>query len=78
MTPTIDEGKVMITLSVAGMTCNHCVHSVTKALQSVSGVESVNVNLEQGRAQIQGRPDAEALIQAVEQEGYEAKLLESQ
>ena len=34
------------TLSVGGMTCNHCVETVEKALRKIEGVQKVEVNLE--------------------------------
>ncbi len=68
----------MITLNVDGMTCQHCVHAVTKALQHVAGVETVSVSLEEHRARIDGSADPQALLRAVEEEGYKAKLLEPQ
>jgi len=66
-----------ITLSVTGMTCNHCVHSVTKALQAVAGVEKVAVSLAGGRAQVDGKASPDALIHAVEEEGYKAQVADS-
>ncbi len=32
-------------INVYGMTCEHCVNTVTKAISSLNGVDSVNVNL---------------------------------
>ncbi|HSA88751.1 MAG TPA: heavy metal-associated domain-containing protein [Burkholderiales bacterium] len=66
------------TLQISGMTCQHCVRSVTKALQGVAGVDNVSVDLGAGRAQVEGPADSALLLQAVESEGYEAKLLEAQ
>lgn len=63
----------MVTLSVTGMTCQNCVKHVTQALQAVPGVEQVAVDLASGTAQVKGSPDVQALIAAVEEEGYEAK-----
>ncbi|MDO5033891.1 MAG: heavy-metal-associated domain-containing protein [Actinomycetaceae bacterium] len=34
-----------INLEVKGMTCGHCVMSVTEELSEISGVENVNVEL---------------------------------
>jgi copper chaperone len=62
------------TLKVTGMTCNHCVMAVTKALQKVPGVESADVSLAKAQAVVQGSADAQALIAAVKEEGYEAAL----
>lgn len=62
------------TLKVTGMTCNHCVMAVTKALNKVAGVEAAEVNLENAQAVIKGGADAQALIDAVKEEGFEAAL----
>jgi len=66
-----------ITLSITGMTCDHCVRSVTKALQAVAGVEKVSVSLDTGRADVGGQASPGALLHAVEEEGYKAQLWES-
>jgi len=63
-----------ITLKVTGMTCGHCVGTVTKALEHVSGVESAEVSLEKGQAVVTGRADPQALIDALKEEGYGAAL----
>jgi copper chaperone CopZ len=68
----------MTTLQIGGMTCQHCVGAVTKALQGVAGVDNVSVDLGAGRARIEGPADPASLLRAVESEGYEAKLLEAQ
>jgi copper chaperone len=63
-----------ITLKVSGMTCNHCVMAVSKALTKVPGVEAADVSLEQAQAVVKGSADAQTLIAAVQEEGYEASL----
>jgi copper chaperone len=62
------------TLKVSGMTCNHCVMAVTKALGKVPGVESADVSLEKAQAVVKGSADAQTLIAAVKAEGYDAAL----
>lgn len=62
------------TLKVSGMTCNHCVMSVAKALKKVPGVETADVSLEKAQAVVKGSADAQALIKAIKDEGYEAAL----
>jgi copper chaperone len=42
-----------LTLPITGMTCGGCVRSVTAVLQALPGVDSVNVTLEPGQAQLQ-------------------------
>jgi copper chaperone len=63
----------VIKLKVSGMTCNHCVMHVTKALQGVSGVLEATVSLERGEAVVEGSPKLGDLIAAVQQQGYEAE-----
>ena len=57
-------------LNVDGMMCGHCVAHVTKALQGVDGVTSVEVSLENKKATVVGNASVEALKAAVEQAGY--------
>jgi len=65
----------MVKLKVEGMTCNHCVMAVKKALSRVPGVERAEVSLERGEALVEGNADPKALIRAVEEEGYRAEVL---
>ena len=65
-----------ITLNVTGMTCQHCVAAVTKALKGVPGVESAEVSLEQKQAVVTGAADVQAMIDAIKEEGYGAGLSE--
>jgi copper chaperone len=61
-----------IHLKVTGMTCNHCVMRTKKALEAVGGVDSAEVTLEPGGADVQGTATAETLIAAVKDAGYDA------
>ncbi len=63
----------MVQLKVTGMTCNHCVMHVTKALQSVPGVKKATVNLQRGEALVDGTPSIPALVEAVKGAGYGAE-----
>jgi copper chaperone len=64
-----------VELNVTGMSCGHCKAAVEGALRKVSGVKAVQVSLEQGKAQIEGdQVDVQALITAVIEEGYDAKV----
>ncbi|WP_448566647.1 CopZ family metallochaperone [Thermus sp.] len=65
----------MIKLKVEGMTCNHCVMAVKKALLKVPGVEKAEVYLDKGEALVEGQADPKALLRAVEEEGYRAEVL---
>ena len=64
----------MITLKIEGMSCKNCVAHVRQALAGVPGVEGpVEVSLESGEAKVPGHADAQALVAAVEEEGYSAQ-----
>jgi uncharacterized membrane protein YraQ (UPF0718 family)/copper chaperone CopZ len=70
MTPKPSD-KPTLDLIVEGMTCSHCVRTVTQSLQNVSGVDSVTVTLENGSAHIEGENlDRTKLVSAVESIGY--------
>jgi copper chaperone len=64
------------TLTVRGMTCNHCVSSVRSALEETPGVRSARVDLEKEEAVVD-YDDALAspreLATVVAQAGYEAE-----
>jgi copper chaperone len=62
----------MTELRIDGMTCGHCVAAVKKALEKVPGVTGAHVELEAGRAQVEGDPSLAALLAAVQDEGYQA------
>lgn len=67
------EKSMQKTLNITGMMCNHCVAHVKKALESVDGVSSVNVSLENNNATVTlSHPvDDATLAKAVTDEGYE-------
>jgi copper chaperone len=60
------------TYTVTGMTCGHCVASVTEEVQEVPGVESVDVALDTGKLTVTGAEavDRAAVQAAVEEAGY--------
>ena len=61
-----------ITLTVTGMSCEHCEESVTEALEDVEGVSSATADREAEKATVEGDADLDALVAAVESAGYEA------
>jgi copper chaperone len=58
--------------TVTGMTCEHCVASVTEEVQELPGVERVAVSLAAGSLEVtSNRPlDEDAVRGAVEEAGY--------
>lgn len=59
-----------IILTVEGMTCNHCKMRAEKAIQAVSGVESVLANVEAKEVVITGNADHNQLVTALKMAGY--------
>ncbi|MBA3530215.1 MAG: heavy-metal-associated domain-containing protein [Propionibacteriaceae bacterium] len=61
------------TYTVAGMTCNHCVSSVTEEVGKIPGVVDVQVDLGSGSVSIASEApiDDSAVKDAVEEAGYE-------
>lgn len=61
----------MLTLKVMGMTCEHWVGAVTRAIKHVSPAEDVLVDLPTGTVSVSGHPDEAAVRKAIVEEGYE-------
>ena len=57
---------------VAGMTCGHCVMSVTEELTAVQGVTDVQVDLASGQVRVTSEQplSTEQVREAVEEAGY--------
>jgi copper chaperone len=69
-------GNANATFLVAGMTCGHCVKSVTEAVSGLTGVLAVNVELaSDGPSSVMVSStdplDAAAVTAAVAEAGYE-------
>ena len=68
-----------LTLNISGMTCGGCVKSVTKVLEALDGVAKAEVSLENANATITYDADKiqpTALIEAVEDAGFDATSVE--
>ncbi|GIH73377.1 heavy-metal-associated domain-containing protein [Sphaerimonospora thailandensis] len=61
------------TYTIKGMTCGHCVRSVTEEVEAVTGVTGVKVELETGLMEVvsEGPADDAAVEAAVREAGYE-------
>ena len=68
-----------IDLEVQGMSCGSCVKHVTQALQPLTGVSGVEVDLQSGHVRVSGEfPQGSAsLVSALTAAGYPAKLATS-
>lgn len=60
----------MIKLNIEGMTCNHCVANVKKAIEKTEGVKEFDVNLVDNSAWVKGDVDIFNLKKAIEDIGY--------
>jgi len=57
--------------TVKGMTCQHCVMSVTEEVSDIAGVEKVEVDLASGRLSVTADAiDDRAVATAVQEAGY--------
>ena len=63
----------MATIKITGMSCQHCVMAVTKALSGIDGVSNVKVSLEKGEASFdEAKPVDRAVIEErVKKAGYD-------
>jgi len=71
-----------LVVDVSGMTCNHCVQSVTSAVEALDNVQSVDVDLEpQGNSRVTITHDGAELgdvASAVSAEGYTLEAVAEQ
>ena len=63
-----------IILTLSGLHCGNCVKSVEKALNEVPGVEKVTVTLSPQQAMVEGEVEAQTLIDAIDEIGFEAAI----
>ena len=64
-------GNSTATYTVVGMTCNGCVNKVTSAVETVEGVDDIDVDVATGTLEVAGNVDDEAIRIAVAQAGYQ-------
>jgi len=61
-------------INVEGMSCDHCKMAVTKAVNALEGVSTVEVSLENKTASVDFEEDRlplDAIKQAIEGQGYD-------
>jgi len=68
-----EEEKMTSVLKVKGMSCQHCVMSVTKALGQLEGIKNVQVDLAKGEVRFDNTKTvaSEQIEKAVTDAGYE-------
>lgn len=65
-----------INLTVSGMTCGACVKHVEKAINSIAGVQKVEVDLASGAVKVEGDVSqrVKEIVAALEEDGYLAQV----
>ncbi len=63
----------MPVIKIKGMSCNHCVMRVTKALQGIEGIINVKVDLQSGEASFdEEKPvDRKVIEEQIRKAGYD-------
>ena len=63
----------MKTITVKGMSCQHCVMAVTKALKGIDGITDVSVDLETGNASFEETKSVEmnTIVAAIRKAGFD-------
>ena len=70
------EEKMGSVLKVKGMSCQHCVTSVTKALNQLDGIKNVQVDLAKGEVRFDNTKSlaSDRIQKAITDAGYEVIL----
>ena len=68
-----DTHKQENKLDVEGMTCNHCVQTVEKAVNKVGGVKDLDVDLSSNAVYFNGSPNISQIKKVIEDAGYTVK-----
>jgi copper ion binding protein len=68
-----EERPMSSTIKVKGMSCQHCVMSVTKALNQLEGIKNVQVDLAKGEVRFDNTKEvaSQRIEKAIEDTGYE-------
>jgi copper chaperone len=66
-------GHIMTTIKIKGMTCNHCVMAVNKALNEIEGIKDIKVDLQKGEATFEEAKtvDMNMVRERIKKAGYE-------
>ncbi|WP_178915443.1 heavy-metal-associated domain-containing protein [Natronomonas gomsonensis] len=59
------------TITVKGMSCEHCEETVEEALQEVDGVTSASADRDSESATVEGSAERDELVTVVEDAGYD-------
>ncbi len=65
-----------VTLKVSGMSCNHCVQAIEKAVGKLDGVTLVTVKLDEAEVKVQfasAKTNLEQIKEAIDDQGYDVE-----
>lgn len=68
--------KVSTVLNVEGISCQHCVNSITKAVSELKGVDGVSIDLKGKTVSVDYDPDQvglDKIKEVIEDQGYEVE-----
>lgn len=73
---TSDSATYRATLALSGMTCSSCVSSITHAVEQLSSVRTVNINLltSSGVVVFEGKDNIQNITEAIEDCGFEVSV----
>ncbi|MDE1142959.1 heavy-metal-associated domain-containing protein [Paraburkholderia tropica] len=64
---------MMIQFNVEGMSCQHCVGAVTRAIHEQDAAAQVQIDLAAGRVSVESTQSADVLKAAIDEAGYTVK-----
>ncbi|SFG53068.1 heavy metal translocating P-type ATPase [Neptunomonas qingdaonensis] len=74
---SLEQPPDSIELIIEGAGCASCVGKIEAALTSVTGVQQAEMNFAARTVTVSGQAESSALIQAIEQAGYNARVVQS-
>ena len=63
----------MYELQVEGMSCNHCVSSVTRSIKKIDEAATVEIDLATSKVRVESRAGLDAVSAAITDAGYSVK-----
>ncbi|OTO76411.1 MULTISPECIES: copper chaperone CopZ [unclassified Enterococcus] len=63
---------------INGMSCNHCVANVEKAINQLEGIDKVKIHLKKNQGVVkfdEAKVSAEQIVAAVTEAGYETEVI---
>jgi len=66
----------LVDMEVQGMSCGHCIQTIEKEVGQLHGVETVEVNLREGKVHVafdEQKVALDTIKKAIQEAGYEVK-----